>query len=119
MEAVQEGFESCRGLTDELCPLILYDADLCHAIESLEARLRHQHGLVVNVKAETECSLWDKSVSLLLYRAVRKLLLNVIKHAGVKEAEVRLRLPKEDQIQIVVRDEGQGFDPAHGRQSTP
>jgi signal transduction histidine kinase len=46
----------------------------------------------------------------ILFSGVRELLINVAKHAGVKEARVSLRC-EDRNIVILVADEGCGFDP--------
>jgi signal transduction histidine kinase len=43
------------------------------------------------------------------FEAVRELLLNVVKHATVKKAELQLRLIKGGHVRIQVRDKGVGF----------
>ena len=52
----------------------------------------------------------DEKTRLMLFHAVRELLFNVTKHAGVKAADVQVQRDG-DQIQIVVVDSGRGFDP--------
>jgi CheY-like chemotaxis protein len=54
----------------------------------------------------------------LLFESVRELLLNVTKHSGVKEAEVRLAQTEDNRLQVTVSDRGKGFDAeraSHGR----
>jgi CheY-like chemotaxis protein len=48
----------------------------------------------------------------LLFESVRELLLNVVKHAGVRKAYVDARYDKEGLLRLAVWDEGKGFDPA-------
>ncbi len=55
-----------------------------------------------------------EDVSILLFQAVRELLFNVAKHAGVKNARVEVSRV-DGQIQIVVLDDGAGFDPSQIR----
>jgi signal transduction histidine kinase len=50
-------------------------------------------------------------MSILLFRSVRELLLNVAKHSGATSARVFLKRV-EDEIRVTVEDEGSGFDPA-------
>ena len=53
----------------------------------------------------------DANISLLLYRAVRELLINVAKHARAERASVRLGRAGE-QLEVVVRDDGGAFHPS-------
>jgi CheY-like chemotaxis protein len=56
------------------------------------------------------------AVSSLLFRAVRELLLNVSKHAGVKQARVDI-IAFNQGLRVTVTDEGAGFDVANALQA--
>ena len=45
-----------------------------------------------------------------LFEAVRELLFNIVKHAGVKRADVSLTSTSDGNLQVTVRDGGRGFD---------
>ena len=47
----------------------------------------------------------------LLFRAVREMLTNVVKHARVREASVSLHR-EGGKLTVVISDQGAGFDPA-------
>ncbi len=49
-------------------------------------------------------------MSTLLFESVRELLLNVLKHAGVKRARVSIRMENGRLFRITVADQGSGFD---------
>jgi signal transduction histidine kinase len=69
------------------------------------------HGLEVDVHVNGTVILGDEETSLLLIYVVRELLFNIVKHAEVDKANVDVR--REDgRLEIEVRDEGKGFDPA-------
>jgi signal transduction histidine kinase len=61
----------------------------------------------VDLDQVDECAV-PLSCAVLLFRSVRELLINTVKHAAVKQASVRLTCDK-GLLQIVVRDES-GFD---------
>jgi len=52
----------------------------------------------------------EPKLKVLLFESVRELLFNVVKHAKVKSATVRLRRIHGDQLEIVVADKGVGLD---------
>jgi signal transduction histidine kinase len=54
----------------------------------------------------------------LLYRAVRELLLNVVKHAQAHQVEISVGRVG-DQIRILVGDDGVGFDVSQADQLAP
>ena len=52
------------------------------------------------------------------FEAIRELLFNVAKHAGVKEAQIRVEPVGASKVKIKVMDQGPGFDPARNTGST-
>ena len=52
----------------------------------------------------------DPNVRAILFRNVRELLVNVVKHARANNVSVRLE-DKNSSIKIIVEDDGIGFDP--------
>jgi signal transduction histidine kinase len=51
----------------------------------------------------------DENVRAVLFRNVRELITNVVKHAGATKVVVRL-MEEADKIKIIVEDDGAGFD---------
>jgi signal transduction histidine kinase len=102
------------SLSFQLSPPLLQDVGLVAAIQWLAEDLEGSHGLSVSLVEEVEFRL-DQSVRVTLYRAIRELLLNVVKHSGVKKASVRFS--KEGSMALVaVEDAGVGM-PTSARRS--
>ncbi len=74
-----------------------------------------RHGLAVCVVGDDAAEVESREVRGLLFHTVRELLFNVVKHAQVKEAAIRVGR-KDDRLELVVMDDGIGFDPAGGGQ---
>jgi PAS domain S-box-containing protein len=97
------------SLSFQLSPPLLHDVGLIAAVRWLAEDLETSHGLSVKIIEEHELKL-DENARVTLYRAIRELLLNVVKHAGVKEA--RLRVSREGEMaRIAVEDGGVGMPP--------
>jgi two-component system CheB/CheR fusion protein len=105
-----DGVEAARTLSRELTPPVGNES-LRDALEWLAIHMRSAHGLSVNMHVEdTAGGSYDQAVRTLLFHTVRDLLFNVVAHAGVDEASLRLD-EGEEQVRVVVEDEGTGFDP--------
>jgi CheY-like chemotaxis protein/anti-sigma regulatory factor (Ser/Thr protein kinase) len=74
--------------------------------------MEEKHGLTVALVAGKDLLPLAEDVKLLLFESVRELLLNVVKHAGVRSAKVDLRCVGGTAMRITVEDSGRGFDPA-------
>ncbi|MFA9478708.1 PAS domain-containing protein [Phycisphaerales bacterium AB-hyl4] len=111
---LEKSIEASRSLTVELSPPILYDAGLPAAIEWLCRWMNDQHGLTVQLDmavVEDQRPLGSE-VCVFLFDAVREMLFNVVKHAGVKEAMVRVTHQPPGPLRIEVEDCGSGFEAA-------
>ena len=116
-DVLDEAIRTSRSLTAELSPPVLYDAGLTPALHWLARWIEEKHGLVVEVDAEDLGNQPPEGLRAMLFQATRELLFNVVKHAGVNRARLTLRRVAEDQVELIVRDEGAGFDPTRiGRQ---
>jgi PAS domain S-box-containing protein len=109
---VDEAIRASRSLTVELSPPILHEAGLAAGLEWLVRWMGEKHGLTVDLDVSTGDDTDREDVKILMFQAVRELLFNVVKHAGVTRARVTLAsADDEGTLCVVVRDEGVGFDP--------
>ena len=88
---------------------ILYELGLEAALEWLAEEFQRMHGLVCYYEDDGEFKPLERDVSALLFQAANELLVNVVKHSGVDECEMRVQ--KEGEwIRVTVSDEGAGFN---------
>jgi PAS domain S-box-containing protein len=111
-ELLDESIKASRSLTIDLSPPILQEAGIVSSIRWLARWMLEKHGLTVEVDADAEIDPDDEGVSILLFQCVRELLFNVVKHAGVDLARVSIKPFGDDQVEIIVSDNGPGFDTA-------
>ncbi len=107
---LDQSIEWSHSLTGELSPTVLHRRGLVAALEWLVPWVKDKHGLTVILDVEPGLTLASEDVALLLFRSVRELLFNTVKHAGVKEAALRVRR-QDGNVEIEVSDEGAGFVP--------
>jgi PAS domain S-box-containing protein len=106
---VDRAIEQTSTLTFELSSPILRELGLVAAVESLCEKLEEESGVRFRVTAEPEPEALGEDLHIFLYRVVRELCTNVVRHARALCAEVRVYVD-EDRIQIIVTDDGEGFD---------
>jgi PAS domain S-box-containing protein len=109
LEMVDQSIDQTRLLTRELSPSVLYELGLHQALEWLGDQIIAQHGFNIRLKNNLKSGKIDKDVQIFIYRSIRELIFNIIKHTKVKDALVTLQKSGEN-IRISVRDEGCGFD---------
>jgi PAS domain S-box-containing protein len=108
-DLISQSIDSSRTLTGELFPPILHDGGLNPALHWLARWMGDKHALKVTVDDHDGAEPEGESVKVLLFQAVRELLFNVVKHAGVRQAQVRV-CRVEDLIHVTGEDQGAGFD---------
>lgn len=111
MGLLDESIGASRNLTVELSPPILYQTGLAGVLEWLGHWMEDKHGLHVKVQVEAGVGTDNEEMRTLVFQAVRELLFNAAKHAGVSEARVVVRRPDKERLEIDVEDRGTGFDP--------
>ncbi len=109
LEILDQALEVSRSLTMELAPPILFGSGLVVALQWLARWMEENYQLQVDVIGSLPMTRVPKDVSTLLFQAVRELLLNVVKHSGVRSATVSVML-EHNQLQVAVADAGAGFD---------
>jgi PAS domain S-box-containing protein len=101
--------QATRTLTNELYPLVLHSEGMVKVLEWLALWMKEKYGLSVEVSTETELEPIDKDLQIFLFQAVRELLFNIVKHAEVDRACIRMTKLESNQIRIEVTDEGTGI----------
>jgi signal transduction histidine kinase len=114
-EETEEGLEGAidmtRRLAVDLSPPVLASEGLADTLFWLRTQLQERHNLTLEVAAEHAFYIANADMRVLLFQAIRELLFNVVKHAGVNHARVEIT-DQEGHMVIRVIDEGHGFDVA-------
>ena len=111
-DCVSEMFTDMRSLTFDLCPPILYDIGLEAAVRDwLQKEMADKHGIAVNLETAGQPLRLREDVRVALYRAIREVLINVIKHANAQKVNIALA-NLNDTVRIEIQDDGMGFDRA-------
>ena len=98
-----------RNLSIDLSPIVLQGEGLTEAIVWLSSQMKEQYGLQVDLEAKGDFHNLDNHMRVLLFQAVRELLFNIVKHAGISQATVTLE-QVDGRRRITVSDSGKGFD---------
>lgn len=101
--------QSTRSLTLELSPPVLYELGFEDALEWLTDRMQDQHNVTFEFDDDGSPKPLRGEIRVLLFHAVRELLVNVVKHAGAQRAVVRVAR-HDGEIRVTVEDDGRGFD---------
>lgn len=108
-ELLEQTIQDTRSLTFDISPPILYELGLELAIEWLTEKFQQQYNIQVNFKDDGKRKPLDDDIRIVLFRIVRELLINIVKHASAKNVIVSIGR-KKNQLIIHIIDDGIGFD---------
>ena len=100
-----------RSLTYDLANPVLYQMGLQAAVKWLIERFREEHQIEVELRQDQGLKSSAEDKSIILFRAIRELLTNIIKHANASKAIVSME-GNGNTIRVIFEDNGIGFDNA-------
>ncbi|HEX9028706.1 MAG TPA: PAS domain S-box protein, partial [Anaerolineales bacterium] len=107
--SLQEVLSELRGYAMDLRPPVLFSFGLRRAIQAHLENFQEKHPeLHTQLKVEWVGDLLPEQISIALFRVYQESLNNIVKHARATEIKVQL-VRDEDQIRLVVEDNGAGF----------
>jgi two-component system sensor histidine kinase UhpB len=106
---LREAGEKLRSLSFELSSSTLRRLGLRDAIEELCENLERRYGIRIRIEDRGTIPTLDEAAATVLFKAVRELLFNVVKHSGVSEATVCLSSEEKDALVLCVKDAGKGL----------
>ena len=109
-ELVKQTIQDTRSLTFELSPPVLYELGLVAAIDWLAEQFQLKHNLKCTVETDKKSKDLSQDIEIVLFRSVRELLVNIVKHAQAKKVKITIRVNKKN-LRIRVTDDGIGFSP--------
>lgn len=93
----------------DLSPPGLYELGLEPALKWLSVYMRGKDNLQVELHVDADAAAYNLELRVLVFKLIRELLRNVVKHSGVQSATVTVtETPKE--LHVVVEDRGVGFE---------
>lgn len=109
LQLVEQAINSTRSLTFQISPPVLYELGLQAAMEWLAEQLGSEHEVDVRVEADDSIDALPEDSRVVLFQAVRELIVNAIKHAGPSRIIVRAHVGPQAAT-VEVTDDGCGFD---------
>ncbi len=113
---LKDAISKSRTLSHELSPAVLHHGSFGDTLSWLAAQVQAKHGLLVHVALAGDVPVQSDALKVFLYKTAQELLFNVVKHARVNEARVRVRRYRRT-VGLSVSDRGRGFDPREVREA--
>jgi signal transduction histidine kinase len=111
MKSVDDALEEIRNISKNLYPNQLEKFGLVAAVEALAAEVRSNSGIFISSDMEGIDDVLNKNVKINFYRIIQEFVNNTLKHAEATAIRITAR-EINDTIELIVQDNGKGFDMA-------
>lgn len=109
---ISDALENSRNITYDLSPPILYELGLVETMYWLIEKTEREHDLAIDFQTDFEKTDLPETALILVYRSVQEVIYNIIKHARATKVNISFQ-NKNGGANIVIRDNGRGFDVAY------
>jgi len=107
-----------KNLTFDLSPPVLYDFGFQEALKALSEAIELKHGIHVQTSFEGEMDRFDDEIKVIVYRNIKELIHNCVKHADAENITMRL-IHSQSGLNVELCDDGVGFDVVKYNNETP
>jgi len=106
---LNDAIRSTRSLTAEMSPTVLYDLPFTASLKWLTESILRGNGIESEVVSNGQDINLPEDAKVLLFKTVRELLVNIVKHAAASYVKIEIRLVDED-LHLVIEDNGIGME---------
>jgi signal transduction histidine kinase len=107
---ITKAIQEIRSVTFQICPPVLHHLGLEAALKGIVDDVNSRYGMMITfVNHIQQPPDLTEAIKILIYRSIRELITNIIKHAKTRKAYITLNLMGNDLI-VSVEDSGIGFD---------
>jgi len=114
LEHLRLAMEEIRKLSKELVIPQFKEQGLVESIRTLIDDIQFAHPIRVKFTHDLDTDLLSSGKKVTLFRIVQEQMKNIIKHSQAKNAEILLQ-SKNNDVQLIIRDNGVGFDSKQAR----
>lgn len=107
---VDETLKEMKNISRNMVPLVLLEQGLESGVRDLVKRMNNLDQYKINVNFSGKDWLMEPYMAHTIYRAIQEVLNNCIMHSQCREITLQA-IKSEDEITIMVEDDGIGFDP--------
>jgi len=119
--AAMSTFQKVMNFIFELRPMSLDDLGLILTIKKYVEIFKDQNGVDVNLSISGQDRRFEPFLEVMVFRALQEIMGNSVKHNGDQPVKVQISTQvsiDENQVKLVVSDNGRGFDPEQEKNSS-
>ncbi|WP_109300541.1 ATP-binding protein [Aquimarina sp. AU474] len=101
--------DEVRSISRSLHPFKLEELGLTVTLESSVEMIDENYDIFISAEIDNIDKVFDPEREINIYRLVQESFNNILKHSNARSAEITV-INKENDVEIVIKDNGQGFD---------
>jgi len=109
---LHEAYQKVRSIAHAKNSGVIANQGLLKAVKDLAQKVSQLNGLEIQVVHHGMTNRLENSLELSIFRIIQELITNIIKHAQANTATIHL-VNHGDSLNIMVEDDGLGFNPQH------
>jgi signal transduction histidine kinase len=106
---LDHAYQKIRGMAHAKNSGVMANKGLLSAVKNMAKTINATNALKVTVEDFGLADRMENSLELSIFRIIQELVANIIKHAKASKASIHFT-QHEDKLNIIVEDNGQGFD---------
>jgi PAS domain S-box-containing protein len=107
---LDEAINVTRSLSAQMIKPLLIEEKLGEGLAWLTSDAQQRFGLTVELSMDSAAEPESEALRMFVFHSVRELILNIVKHAGTKQARLNITLSDNEWIRIEISDPGVGFE---------
>ncbi len=116
-KVVDEVIDEVRGISRSLHPFKLEELGLTATLKSSLETIDENYEIFISAEIDNIDTTFDQEREINIYRLVQESFTNILKHSNAKSAEITVT-HKDQDIEIVIKDNGKGFDVSKEKMAT-
>ncbi|WP_430967328.1 sensor histidine kinase [Spongiimicrobium sp. 2-473A-2-J] len=108
---LDEAYQKIRSMAHAKNSGVMANQGLLPAVQKMAQTISGTNALAVTVEEYGLGERMENTLELTIFRVIQELIANIIKHAGATQASIQFT-QHEDNLNIIVEDNGKGFDMA-------
>ncbi|MBQ4822832.1 sensor histidine kinase [Aquimarina sp. MMG016] len=116
-QVVDGVIDEVRAISRSLHPFKLEELGLTVTLQSSVEMIDENYDMFISAEIDNIDEVFDQEKEINIYRLVQESFNNILKHSNARSAEIKV-VNKANNIEIVIKDNGKGFDVSKEKSST-
>ncbi len=116
-DLLEKAYQKIRGMAHAKNSGVMAKQGLLPAVQKMARTINETNAIEITVEDFGLVDRMENSLELTIFRIIQELVANIIKHAGATKATIQFT-QHEDNINIIVEDNGKGFDMSAAKRSS-